>query len=82
MPIWNERVLDAGMSGDEGPLCFCPIEGDIDGEFTVVTGMNLLANRPDGRLVAIVHEDGQDAVEEWLVRNRHRVAHLDSEEGD
>jgi hypothetical protein len=75
---WENWVLDASMSGDGCPLCFCPVEGDLDGDYTIVTGMNLLADKPpDGaKLVAIVHEDGQGAVEEWIERNQAMIAHL------
>ena len=57
-------VIDASMGVVCGQLCFCPIEGDIDGEFTVITGMN--SNVPlGGNLVAIWHPDGQEAVERF-----------------
>lgn len=64
-------VIDASMSYD-GFLCFCPIEGDLDGEYSIITGMNYLTNelRPHWKLVAIIHPDGRRAVEEWCAANK------------
>ena len=58
-------VIDATLSTPPGLFCFCPIEGDINGEYTIVTGMNYIGNRAPAKLVAIVHEDGQEAVNRW-----------------
>lgn len=62
---WKNYVLDATMGYKGGLFCFCPIEGDIVGDFTVVTGMMFLSDMPPrhGKLVAIYHSDGQEAVE-------------------
>jgi hypothetical protein len=67
MNIWNECVIDASMGCKDGVFCFCPIEGDITGEFTIVTGMNYISKAPHGsmRLVGIVHPDGNEAVERF-----------------
>lgn len=64
--MWDQWVLDATLS-DGGPdlFCFCPLEGDPEGEFEVITGMNFASDAPPGRLVGIVHEDGAEAVEAW-----------------
>ena len=55
-------VLDATMGW---PPCFCPVEGDLGGDFTIITGMNFLGSIPDGRVEAVVHEGGQECVEEF-----------------
>ncbi len=67
-------VLDASMGFDGGLFCFCPIDGDIDGEFTVITGLNVLAppEKAPSNLVAIVHTDGQAAVDAFC--EEHAVA--------
>ena len=62
---YEEYVLDATMGCNGGNFCFCPIEGDIYGEFSVITGMNFIGVRSPGKLVAIVHEEGQAAVEKF-----------------
>jgi len=48
---------------------FCPIEGDINGEFSVVTGMNIVSSCiPSGmNCVAVIHPDGDAAVGEFCV---------------
>lgn len=75
MNTWTQCVIDASLSQD-GLFCFCPIEGDITGDFSVITGMNFLGSKPERmKVVAIVHPDGQDAVEDFC--NRWR-AELDS----
>ena len=63
----TDYVLDATMGCKDGLFCFCPIEGDINGDFTVITGLNLISSSmPErGKVVAIVHADGQNAVEKF-----------------
>jgi hypothetical protein len=56
--MFENWVIDATMGY---PFCFCPVEGDLSGEFSIVTGMNLLTDKPPGKLVGIIH--GQAAVE-------------------
>lgn len=64
--MWTECVIDASMGVRDGLFTFCPIEGDVNGEFQVVTGMNFLGSHPQGmKLVAITHPDGQKAVERF-----------------
>lgn len=65
--IFKNYVIDASMGVSGDMFCFCPIEGDIDDEFNVITGMNILSNRiPEGvELVAIVHPDGNEAVKKF-----------------
>jgi hypothetical protein len=67
MSDWTECVIDAEAGCRDGLFCFCPIDGDIHGEFTVITGMNFLGAVPPDKmkLVAIVHPDGQEAVERF-----------------
>jgi hypothetical protein len=69
---WKQCVLDATMGNNNGLFSFCPIEGDIFGEFEVVTGMNYISSKPpEGlQLVAVIHSDGQEAVERFLQENK------------
>lgn len=48
--------------------CFVPIELDESGEIAaVVTGLNVISDEcPPGRFMAVIHEDGREAVEAWL----------------
>lgn len=67
-PAWKDWILDASMDpGPGGSFVYCPIEGDIDGDFSVLTGFTYIG-RPKGRVVAIWHPDGQEAVEEFCER--------------
>jgi hypothetical protein len=76
--MWKECVLDATMGNKDGLFTFCPIVGDIDGDFQVVTGMNFIGAVPpkDLKMVAIVHEDGQTAVEEFCEENKDAIAQM------
>lgn len=75
--MWTECVIDASMEVRDGLFTFCPIEGDINGEFQVVTGMNFIGGKPDGmKIVAIVHPDGQEAVERFCEQNRDALDEL------
>jgi len=65
--MWKECVIDASYGVRDGMFCFCPIDGDINGEFSVITGMSYIGDAaPEGmKMVAIVHEEGQEAVEKF-----------------
>lgn len=69
---WKQCVIDASMPVRGGMFNFCPIEGDIDGEFCVVTGMNYLSASPPAGLefVAVIHPDGQEAAERFCEEHR------------
>ena len=64
---WDTWVIDASMGYRDGMFTFCPIEGDLMGEHSIVIGMNVISDTlpTDRDVVAIVHEDGQKAVEEF-----------------
>jgi hypothetical protein len=72
MPFDN-WVIDATMGW---PPCFCPIEGDLDGEFTIVTGMNFIGSKPAGKVVAIVHEGGQAAADAFYEQHRDELKEM------
>lgn len=74
--MWKECVIDAEMGCRDGLFCFCPIDGDINGYFSVVTGTNFLGSAPpeNMKLVAIVHPDGQKAVEEFCQKYERELA--------
>lgn len=60
---WDNWVLDATMGW---PPCFCPVELTDEGEIkSIVTGLNVIGTPPEGRVIAIVHADGQEAVDEF-----------------
>ncbi len=68
MSHWDRYVIDATMGVRYGMFAFCPIEGDLDGDYAIVTGWTVLSDEPpeEGKpVVAIVHEDGQEAVERF-----------------
>ena len=80
MSLWNECVIDASMGCINGMFCFCPIEGNITGEFTLITGMNYLGKAPHGsmKLVGIVHPDGNKAVERFCREHEPELEALKS----
>jgi len=66
--IWDEWLVDVTF----GSLCFVPIErtGPDDDDFNIVFGMNYVADEPpSGKVIGIIHEDGQEAVEQWCREN-------------
>ena len=72
---WRECVIDASMRVRDEAFCFCPIEGDIDGEFSVVTGFNYLGKLPPEYLsfVAVIHEDGPEAAERFCIKYKEAL---------
>jgi len=74
--IFDECVIDASMGVRGGMLCFCPVERNSDGEITsVIVGANFLGAPPVGsKVVAVVHEGGQEAVEEFCREHRELIA--------
>ena len=61
--MWDQYILDATTGCQNGLFCFCPVEGDVNGDYSIVFGMNILSDKPPGKLVAIIHAEGQEAVE-------------------
>ena len=74
----TECVLDAAIGYRGGAFCFCPIEGDVDGEYTVITGMMYVDEKPPEhlKLVGIVHDDGQEAVERFCAEHKAELEAL------
>lgn len=73
----EKYVIDATMGARGDMFCFCPVELDEDGEIvSIVTGLNYISQKPprDGKLIAIVHEDGQDAVEAFCEQHADLLA--------
>jgi hypothetical protein len=60
--MFNEWVLDVTL-GNKSTNCYCPYEKETG---SVVFGLSLLADKCPGKLVGVVHMDGNDAVEKWL----------------
>lgn len=65
----DKWVIDASMGVPaDGLFCFCPIEFNADGSVkSIVTGLNVLTQKPphDGEFIGVVHQDGQEAVEQF-----------------
>lgn len=78
MKDWDKYVIDATMGVRDGMFAFCPIEGDMSGDFTVVTGYTFMGDDPpEGAVVvAVVHEDGQEAVERFFEENADELEAL------
>lgn len=77
MTKWTHYILDATMPSDDGIFCFCPIEFKPDGSFDIITGMNFVGRPPeDGKLYAIVHADGQQAVDEFVEKHKEALKEL------
>lgn len=71
---WDKWVIDASMGW---PPCFCPLEGDLDGEYSIVIGLNLLGCPPkEGKVVAIVHEGGQAVVDAFYEAHKTELDEL------
>lgn len=59
-PIWTDYVLNVTHE----PYSFHPF---CDEE--VVIGMEMIYEKCPGNLVGVIHEDGQDAVNDWCAHN-------------
>ena len=69
---WDRWILDASIPAFDGCACFCPIEGDLAGDYKIVTGMNYIGKRPPhGRESRLQDIDAIDLIGE-------RPAHADS----
>lgn len=69
---WPNWVIDATVTRDAPPFAFCPV--DDDG--TIVTGIMVIRDTPPGHLVGVIHEDGQQAVEDWCEQHSEALAAL------
>ena len=54
-------VIDASAPAPKGAVCFVPYEPPD----TIVFGMNYISDESPGELVGIIHNDGQEAAEQW-----------------
>lgn len=69
---WEQWVVDVTLDKGEGIYCFCPIEGEIgEGEYSIVFGMDILSPIPPGKLVGVIHADGDEAVTQWCETNKN-----------
>ena len=67
---WDKWVLDASASNEKW-LCFCPVEGDLNADYQILTGISTLSDSvPNGKLVGVIHSDGQEAVEAFCEKHR------------
>lgn len=60
--MWSEWVIDATFANPPGVYAFCPIEADG----AVVLGMTMMTDKPPGKLVGVMHSDGEAAAQAWL----------------
>lgn len=67
---WDKWVWDVSMPTKYGK-CLCPVEMDEDGEVTsVVVGMNFIGDKPpQGTVIGLFHDGGNEAVEAWMAAN-------------
>lgn len=78
--MWDRWIIDATMGY---PFCFCPIEGDLDGDFTIVAGMNLIGGPPsNGKVVAVLHDGGQEAANKFYAEHRTEIDNLLADAND
>lgn len=71
MSNWTEWVADVTNHDAGWPICWCPYERETD---SIVWGMNLLQDDPPGKIAAVVHEGGQEAVDAWCEVHKETVA--------
>lgn len=82
--MWKEWVIDVTLDPDQSffntrVFCFCPYEAQTE---SVVTGMTLLTSWPEeGKVVGIVHMDGQEAVEKWIEENPEAMKIIEERQG-
>jgi len=65
--MWDDWVIDLTISEEDGLYCFVPVEWHGDDPLFVI-GMNLLTSIDgfeQGKIIGVIHEAGQEAVDEW-----------------
>lgn len=68
---YDEWVADVTLDTPPGMFVFCPYD---DGDF--ITGLNIISDVCPGALVAIIHTDGQEAVDRWIEKHPDEYAAL------
>jgi hypothetical protein len=68
---WDKWAIDASSAG--APFCFCPIDDE-----GVVVGFAFLGSEPPhgGKVVAVIHADGQEAVDKYYEENKEEIDKL------
>jgi hypothetical protein len=72
---WDQWVLDVTRHKKEMPL-WVPISFNEDGTHDLVVGMNVFSDDCPGTPKGIIHEDGDDAVNEWIENNAPEMVRL------
>jgi hypothetical protein len=73
LEMYGQWVIVARMGY---PFCFCPIRGDVHGDCTIISTLNLLTERPPGKLIAIIHKDGREAVDRFCEQYKEELEQL------
>lgn len=79
MTALEPYILDCTLDPGDGLHCFCPVELDDEGNVvSVVTGLNYLSTDPPeaGRLIGVVHLDGQEMCDQWCAVNEAELTRL------
>ena len=68
-------IIDAKESGD-GLFCFCQVDSQdiVDVQYRLYSD-----EKPPGKLIGIIHEDGQEAADEWYDTNKERIINIINE---
>jgi len=68
LEFFNEWVIDCSMQPHnvEGVVCFVPYDQEDN---LIYYGMNVIANKCPGRLIGVIHPDGQEFVDNWVKEN-------------
>jgi len=75
--IWENWVIDGSLSEPEGDLfCFVPVEGNIKGKCKFVTGMNILSDKSPGKLVGVIHLEGEQAADKFYEQHKEKIDKL------
>jgi hypothetical protein len=74
MDNWKEWVLDASGDPENPPYAFSPYERETD---NIVWGMVYLGEKPPyGKVVCVIHKDGQVATEKWCEKHKEELEKL------
>jgi len=69
----NEWLLDVSF----GVPAFVPYERDTD---SVIIGLTMLSDKCPGKIIGVIHCDGQEAVESWVEAHPNWYSQYSSEE--
>lgn len=73
---WEHCVIEASQCTDE-ELCFVALGFDEQQRPIIKSGLYHMSDKPPGKVLGVIHPDGEDAAKLWVEQNVQRLTGLE-----